>query len=264
MTDRINEQRASGESRGNERNRQSDGLIRREPETSRGMTPYGAASSPWELMERFTEDVDRMFSSMGFGGPGFGMLGRPTRRRWPGMRGMLESRGAEQGGRGMAMWTPRVDVTTRGDDLVIEAELPGINPEDVEIEAEGNRLIIRGETRDQRSDEDKERGYWYSERKYGSFFRTVPLPEGVNADNAQANFNNGVLEVSFPGAARQIRPERRKIAIQGTSRPVERQIGQGTSTGTSTGAAQGTQSGQGTQGTYGQNAQQSEGREAGS
>jgi HSP20 family protein len=225
------------------------------------MTPYGLASSPWELMQRFSEDVDRMFSSMGFGGPRFGMMGRPLGRRGPGMRSMLESRGAEQGGPGMGMWTPRVDITTRGDDLVIEAELPGINPDDVEIEAEGNRLVIRGEARDERSNEDKERGYWYSERKYGSFFRTIPLPEGVNADNAQANFNNGVLEVTFPGAARQIRPERRKIAIQGSSSPTERQIGQGTATGTTTGTKTGS-SAQEASGTYGQSSQSSEGREA--
>ena len=262
MTDRINEQRASGDYRGKEQSREGE-IIRREPETGRGMTPYGAYSSPWDLMERFSEDVDRMFSSMGL--PSFG---RPMRRRWPGTRGMME---AQQGGRGMGMgmWTPSVDVTTRGDDLVVEVELPGINPDDVEIEAEGNRLIIRGESRDERSDEDKERGYRYSERKYGSFYRTIPLPEGVSADNAQANFKNGVLEVSFPGAARQIRPERRKIAIQGTSRPADQQIGQGTTTtGTQAGYGMqgqpGTTSTTGQTGTYGQNTQPSEGREAGS
>jgi HSP20 family protein len=172
----------------------------------------------------------------------------------------------------MGMWTPSVDVTTRGDDLVIEADLPGINPDDVEIEAEGNRLIIRGETRDERSDEDKERGYKYSERRYGSFYRTIPLPEGVSTDNAQANFKNGVLEVTFPGAARQIRPERRRIAIQGTSRPAEQQqIGQGTTTGTATGTQAGygvpdTRDTQGMTGqagsTYGQATQPAEGREA--
>jgi HSP20 family protein len=256
MTDRINQQRASGESRDNEQNRES-GMVRREPESSRGLAPYGTYSSPWDLMERFSEDVDRMFNSMGFGS-----FGRGMRRRWPGMRGMMQTQGAEQGARGtgMGMWTPRVDVTTRGDDLVVAAELPGINPDDVDIEAEGNRLVIRGESRDERNDEDKDRGYWYTERRYGSFYRTIPLPEGINTDNAQANFNSGVLEVTFPGAAKQIRPERRKIAIQGTSRPVEQQIGQGTSTGTSTGTSQGYGT-QGTQGTYGQSAQQSESRD---
>lgn len=254
MADRINEQRASGESRGNESNRES-GLTRREPQSSRGMTPYGSSGSPWELMERFSEDVDRMFSSMGISGPG--MFGRPMRRRWPGMRSMMEGRGPQQGGRAMAAWTPRVDVTTRGDDLIVEADLPGINPEDVELECEGNRLIIRGETRDERSDEDKERGTWYSERSYGSFYRTIPLPEGVNTDNAQANYRNGVLEVTFPGAVRQIRPERRRIAIQGTSRPAEIQPGQDTTSQPSQGT-------QGTTGMYGQTTQQGEQRTSGS
>ncbi|HET9494408.1 MAG TPA: Hsp20/alpha crystallin family protein [Chloroflexia bacterium] len=266
MSDRINQQRASGEYRGNEQRREGE-IVRREPESTREMAPYGGYSSPWELMERFSEDVDRMFSSMGLGPLGFG---RRMGRRGPRMRGMMEM---QPGGRGMAMWTPNVDVITRGDDLVVEAELPGINPDDVEVECEANRLIIKGESRDERSDEDKERGYRYSERRYGSFYRAIPLPEGVNTDNAQANFKNGVLEVTFPGAARQITPERRRIPIQGTSRPAEQQqIGQGTSTGTTTGTQAGygmqgqpgTQGAQGTTGTYGQSTPPTEGREAGS
>jgi HSP20 family protein len=270
MSDRINQQRASGETRNNEQNRQSSGsmtgstgggnLAQRQPETSRGMTSYGGYSSPWDLMERFSEDVDRMFASMGL--PGVGFSGRRSGRRWPTMRSISQGRGADQGmmnagmgGMGLGMWAPRVDVSTKGDDLVIDAELPGINPDDVEIEAEGNQLIIRGQSREERSDEDQDRGVMYRERRFGSFYRTIPLPEGVNADNAQATFNNGVLEVRFPGAARQIRPERRRIQVQGAGQSSSRQIGQGTTTAGATGTQAGTT--QGTSSTYGQPSQQS-------
>ncbi len=60
-----------------------------------------------------------------------------------------------------------------------------------------------------------EQGYYYSERSYGNFYRRIPLPPGVNADRAAAQVNNGALEVSLPGAVKQLRPERRRIPIQG-------------------------------------------------
>jgi len=276
MTDRINQQRASGEAQTNQQNRQGTAqggaMTQRQAETRRSglPVPYNAPyASPWQLIQRFTEDVDRMFASMGFG-PGSGMMGRRGMRGRRGM-GMMPGRGFDQAlmapdmgpgmETGLAVVTPRVDVTTRGDDLVVQAELPGVNPDDVEIDVEGNQLIIRGQIRDERSEEDRERGIVYRERVYGSFYRAMPLPEGVNPDNAQANFNNGVLEVVFPGAARQIRPERRSIPVQGTGQMAGRQIGQGTTTGTTAGTATGAQTGagaQGTQGTMGQTSQSSQ------
>lgn len=282
MTDRINQQRASGEARTNEQGRQGGGqgggqtgMAQRQMETRRGglPVPYSAAyASPWDLIQRFSQDVDRMLASMGFG-PRFGMTGRRGRRG----RGMMPGVGTDLGlmtpdlglmlpdvgiDTDLAVMTPRVDVTTRGDDLVIEAELPGIRPEDVEIEVEGNQLIMRGQIRDERREEDPERGIVYRERRFGSFYRAIPLPEGVNLDNAQANFNNGVLEVVIPGAARQIRPERRRIPVQGVDQMAGRQIGQGTATGTTTGAQAGAQTGAQT-GTGAQQASQTqEGRQA--
>jgi HSP20 family protein len=110
-------------------------------------------------------------------------------------------------------WTPSVDVNPRGDDLVVSADLPGVKPENVQIECDNNRLIIRGETKDEQNRQEKERGYWYSERSYGSFYRSIPLPQGVNPDNARADFNNGVLEVTFPGAAKNLNSQPRRISI---------------------------------------------------
>ena len=83
-----------------------------------------------------------------------------------------------------------VEVTARGDDLVVSADLPGVKPEDVRVEAEGNSLIIRGETR-------------------------AESPPGVRLDNARAEFKDGVLEITLPGAVKALRPQRRSIQIQG-------------------------------------------------
>ena len=195
MADRMMNQRPANEQSRNEER----GLARWEQ--PRGLSSYRGGTSPFELMRRFSEDVDRIFSSLGFGN-----------LSWP-----LERTGRELARpgafAGAATWAPSVDVYTRGDDLVVSAELPGIKPEDVEIEAEDNNLIIRGESRAER--EDKDQGYWYSERSYGSFYRSIPLPQGVKADDAQARFNNGVLEITLPGAAKSIQPQRRRIQIQG-------------------------------------------------
>jgi len=191
-------QRPAG-SRGNDDER---GLARRE---GSDLANYGYSSgySPFELMRRFSEDVDRMFDRFGF--PGMGSSGGPfeTSRAF----------GRPGGAGAMGAWSPSVDVLTRGDDLVVTAELPGIKPDEVNVEVEGNNLLISGETRTER--ENKDQGYWYSERRFGSFYRSIPLPPGINADNAQASFNNGVLEITLPGAARSLQSQRRRIEIKG-------------------------------------------------
>jgi HSP20 family protein len=97
-------------------------------------------------------------------------------------------------------WTPAVDVLTRDKDLVVRAELPGINAgEDVDISVRDNVLWIRGE---RRQEERTERDDMYRiESSYGSFHRAIPIPEGVNPDQISATYENGILEVVIPGAA---------------------------------------------------------------
>ena len=217
MADRMDNQRpANDEGRYEDRS-----LARRDEE--RGLSRYGSGASPFELMRRFSEDVDRMFASFGF--PSFSSLGWPSE----GTRRALTRPTTTMG---MTTWTPTVDVFTRGNDLVVSADLPGIKPEDVQVESEGNNLVIRGESRTEQ--ENKEQNYWYSERSYGSFYRSIPLPQGVNTDSAQARFNNGVLEVTFPDAAKSLQPQRRRIEIQGADRPTTTTGEQPTTTGPNT------------------------------
>ena len=95
-------------------------------------------------------------------------------------------------------WAPAVDIFEKGDDLVIRAELPGMNKKEIDISVEDNRLEIRGErTRDQEFDENKA---YRLERTFGSFVRSFMLPKTVDASKIAATYVNGVLEVALQKA----------------------------------------------------------------
>ncbi len=89
-----------------------------------------------------------------------------------------------------------VDVYETKEDVVVKAALPGIKPEQVDITITGNTLSIRGESNEQ--NEVKEKDYVRKERRYGSFSRTVTLPDGLKSDKADATFENGMLTLRIP------------------------------------------------------------------
>ncbi len=89
-----------------------------------------------------------------------------------------------------------IDVYEQDGDTVAEMNVPGINPEDIDVSVNQNRLTISGSYEDKSEDEDKD--YSYRERRYGQFSRTIRLPQSVNEDEATANYDNGVLKVTLP------------------------------------------------------------------
>jgi HSP20 family molecular chaperone IbpA len=93
-------------------------------------------------------------------------------------------------------FVPRMDISESGNMLKVSAELPGMSADDVEISVRNNRMHIRGEKRHEETQEDE--GYYRAERSFGAFERTIPLPEDVDADKADASFKNGVLTVQVP------------------------------------------------------------------
>jgi HSP20 family protein len=150
--------------------------------------------SPFSFMRRFSEEMDRLFDDFGFGGNLLGpVLGRELTRFGE-----------------MGQWSPQVEVFERGGQLVVRADLPGMTKDDVNVEVADDALVIRGERRSER--EENEEGYYRSERSYGSFYRQIPLPEGVNAENANATFRNGMLEITMP--APQSAGQRRQLEIR--------------------------------------------------
>ncbi|WP_437286796.1 Hsp20/alpha crystallin family protein [Sorangium sp. So ce406] len=149
---------------------------------------YGGAGglmSPFTMMRRMMEDMDRMFDDLGFGG-----VLSPYRQARP---------TAEQGGgRGLSslgggLWAPHIEVGERGGQLVVKADLPGVTKDDIRVQVQGDALIIEGERRQEQ--QEQREGVSYTERSYGSFVRSIPLPEGVQVDDVSATFENGVLEV---------------------------------------------------------------------
>jgi HSP20 family protein len=140
------------------------------------------------LMRSFTKEFDRLFEEKG----------------WPFLfatRPELEE----------IAWRPEVEVFELENLLKVRADLPGIKKEEVNVELTDLGLTISGE-RKRETKEEKKGEYFRSERVYGSFCRTIPLPEGAKLDEVKAQFTDGVLEVTVPLAAR-IEPKKRTVPI---------------------------------------------------
>lgn len=106
-------------------------------------------------------------------------------------------------------WTPAVDIQEADDAYVLHADIPGVNPADIDIQMEENVLTIRGKRTI--SHEDTKDNYKRVERVSGSFFRRFSLPDTADAENISAAADNGVLAVTIP---KQAKPQPRKIEVQ--------------------------------------------------
>ena len=106
---------------------------------------------------------------------------------------------------------PAMDLVEKDKEYEITAELPGIDEKNVEIKLSNRTLTIKGEKHEEK--EEKEKDYYLSERRYGSFQRSFQLPEGVDADKIEANFAKGVLTVKLPKTAEAQKAEK-KIAVK--------------------------------------------------
>jgi HSP20 family protein len=141
---------------------------------TRALVPRRATSE----LSRPAGDMDRMFEDF---------LGRRLRpflpeRWWPAAA--------------MKITAPVVDLYEEKDDIVVKAELPGMEKDNIEVNLSDNRLTIKGEKKQE--EEVKKEGYYRSERSYGSFVRTLELPREVQTDKVKAAFKNGILEIRLP------------------------------------------------------------------
>jgi HSP20 family protein len=153
---------------------------RKEKETeAREITPWRPLSAIAREMSRAEREMERMFEDF---------LGRP----WPGLSWPRRLRLWED----LATRGPAIEVYEEKDDVVVKAELPGMRKEDLEVNISDNFLTIKGEKK--KEEEVEEKGYYYSERSYGSFTRTVEIPKDIQPDKVRASFKDGVLEVRLP------------------------------------------------------------------
>jgi HSP20 family protein len=186
---RANEaQEQSSQRKGMARSYPGSGLLQRRGESLFGLAPYELfRANPFSLLRRMTEEMDRVFQEVG-----------------------LE----REAGNGVE-WTPAIEVSQREGKYNIHAELPGLEPKDVKVEAENDALVIEGERKFET--EEMKQGVRRTERQYGHFYRSIPLPEGAKVEQAQAKFHNGVLEVTIPVPEQQ--SNRRSIPIETEGAP---------------------------------------------
>jgi HSP20 family protein len=152
-------------------------------------------ASPFSLMRMLNEEMARMFTDSGAG------------------RGSQASSGAGE----VATWSPRVEAFERDGQLVVRADLPGMSKDDVDVEIADDALIIRGERRQEH--EEHRDGFSVCEVTHGSFYRRIPLPEGVNTQNAAATFRDGVLEIKMQVPQREA--SSRRLEVQDGGRTAE-------------------------------------------
>jgi HSP20 family protein len=152
--------------------------------------PARVESDPFAILRQMTSELDRAFDAW----PAF---------RWPVFSRLAESRAAA--------WTPRIEVFEKDNRLVTRVDLPGMKKDEVSVEVTDGHLTLSGERK--RESEEKKKDVYRSECEYGSFYRSVPLPDGVKLEDIKATFTDGVLEVTVPLPARAQAPVR-KIQIE--------------------------------------------------
>lgn len=134
---------------------------------------------PWSLLNQLSKELDRSF------------------------------RGTENSDVATSDWTPAVDIKENEDNFVIVADIPGVDPKDIEVHMENGVLSIKGQ-RESEKKEEKE-GYKRVERSYGSFYRRFSMPESADPNKINAKSKNGVLEITIP---KQEKEQPRKIEVQ--------------------------------------------------
>jgi HSP20 family protein len=152
----------------------------------------------FRLFRQLTSELDKGFEAPAW--PSF---------RWPALARPLTD---------AATWLPEIDVFEQGNRLITKIDLPGMKKEDVKVEVTDGYLAISGERKAEA--EEKKEQFYRCERQYGSFYRAVPLPEGVKFENVKATFADGVLEVSVPLPAKA-ETKVQKVAIEEAPKAVK-------------------------------------------
>lgn len=141
------------------------------------------ALTPWSGLSTLRHEMDRLFD-----------------RFWEGEFPTLPT---------AAEWAPAMDLSETKDALIVKAEIPGIEPKEIEVALQGEVLTIKGEKEEEREEKDKH--YYRKERTYGAFARSLRLPAAVDGSKVTASFKNGLLTITLPKAP----------AAKGTTIPVK-------------------------------------------
>ena len=157
----------------------------------------GEDTDPFLQMRR---EMNRLFDDV-FGGFGLPSVLGPALRQMPA--------------------APKIDVSETDNEIQVTAEMPGVDQNDVEVLLEDDRLIIRGEKKQEQEREDKDRNYHVRERVQGAFSRTLPLPFAPDPNQVKAEFKNGVMTITIP-KPQEVKQKQHRIEVQkDTSAPSE-------------------------------------------
>jgi HSP20 family protein len=155
--------------------------VKAEPKPTVPMKAF-ERSFGFPLFRRLSREFDEMFGRFGFDAPAF---------------------------ENVQTWMPEVEMLTKDKALLVKMDVPGLKKEDITIEVNDDHLVISGERKHE--EEEKKEGFFRTERTYGSFYRAVPLPEGVKPELAKATMKDGVLQVTMPIA--KVEEKARKLVI---------------------------------------------------
>jgi HSP20 family protein len=148
----------------------------------RGLASYGR--DPFSMVQQLADEMDQLFGSLVYGAPG---------------------RRQGQQNRAPTLWAPELEIKEEGNQLRISADLPGVSKDNVRVEMQDGVLVIQGERREERTEGGEDQGFTRTERRYGSFYRAIPLPESADVEHAQAQMKDGVLEITVPLTEKQAR-----------------------------------------------------------
>ncbi|WP_397543978.1 Hsp20 family protein [Roseovarius salis] len=152
------------------------------PAPSEGKAGRSVAEQAWRPFWDLREEMERLFDDFATG------------RHLAPLRAPRRPAGTQPGGLGM----PRLDVIDKADEVKLVADLPGMEESDIDVQVNDSTLTLSGEKKEETEKGDKEGDYYVCERRFGSFRRTVRIPEGIDHDKTDATFRNGVLTVRLP------------------------------------------------------------------
>lgn len=164
----------------------------------------GALEGGWGPLSTLREEIDDLFDEFASG-----WALSPFRRRHRGHGRPLRG--------GLAGWTPRIpplDVVDNEKEIRIQADLPGVDEDDIDVRVADGSLTISGEKKEEREEGERGGNYYLAERHYGAFHRSIPIPDGIDRDKVEAEFSKGVLVIHLPKTA-EAREKSRKVKIKG-------------------------------------------------
>ncbi len=166
------------------------------------VTRGGLVEGSWEPLTNLRGEIERLFDEFA---PGW--THNPLRQS---RQRVVEPSGTVVGwGTGV----PAVDVVDKQKEVLVRAELPGLDQKDIDVRLSDDLLTISGEKKDEHEEGEEDGSYYVSERRYGTFERTIRVPQGIDADKAEASFSKGVLTVTLP-KTREAQDRSKKIDVK--------------------------------------------------